>query len=595
MLVASVTFDLTHIFTLVFTSLLYQKIGIEKTIVNTVYNGDKIQSGDNYILPGLAEITWRQAEASCFNKKAKILVVEKDMDMKKIMTDLEVNSIWVGVYKSLTMDVFVDDEEKSVITSTDNDTIDHSGLDAFAFTETQAVILKKVNGDLKYETVLKTANHRCICMQKIPFPRRKADILGLKTLQSNLAQEISLLTDTVKISFSKIERSLLTLPKLNETELGNPISTVSMQSKLEEKINGLEELSNRTVFLWQNINSHTEIAEIITVQRKFVQTIRYVERFTRDILEEPLLLLDTRSLNEVGPESIISLGLSVEDSSKLLVTVEAKMEAAQIQDGSGMGGLVTPSTKQPPVTYQTSTQSTTEKIEATSTTAAAPLPQTTTTVTSTTTTTTMTTTVTYWYEAETTAAPGFAETWWVWIKHQFVGLQTAAEWLRLSIYFLTVWDILVGTLCLLNSAYILYKICENPNRGRVGETRFRTALVRLFGRKKEPIMPTSMSREEMPLQQMPSAPPMSVPMPQVKCMTAPMSVKMRTPTRRINIEEYAETSSESEEMPFTMRTRRVRYNDVPEVKIVKRRAPTPPTTLVTEYYLRDQVPYALDY
>jgi hypothetical protein len=39
-----------------------------------------------------------------------------------------------------------------------------------------------------------------------------------------------------------------------------------MQSKLEEKINGLEELSNRTAFLWQNIKSHTEIAEIITVQ-----------------------------------------------------------------------------------------------------------------------------------------------------------------------------------------------------------------------------------------------------------------------------------------------------------------------------------------
>jgi hypothetical protein len=44
-----------------------------------------------------------------------------------------------------------------------------------------------------------------------------------------------------------------------------------------------------------------------------------------------------------------------------------------------------------------------------------------------------------------------------------------------------------------------------------------------------------------------------------------------------------------------MRTRRVRLNDVPEVKIVKRRAPTPPSTLVTTYYLRDQVPYVLDY
>ncbi len=76
------------------------------------------------------------------------------MDMKKIMTDLELNTIWVGVYKSLTMDVFVDDQERSIVTSTDNDTIDHSGLNAFSFAETQAVILKKVNGDLKYETVL---------------------------------------------------------------------------------------------------------------------------------------------------------------------------------------------------------------------------------------------------------------------------------------------------------------------------------------------------------------------------------------------------------------------------------------------------------
>ncbi len=70
---------------------------------------------------------------------------------------------------------------------------------------------------------------------------------------------------------------------------------------------------------------------------------------------------------------------------------------------------------------------------------------------------------------------------------------------------------------------------------------------------------------------------------------------MKTPTRRINIEENAESSSESEEMPYNVRSRRVRLNDVPEVKIVKHHAPTPPSTLVTMYYLRDQVPYILDY
>jgi hypothetical protein len=56
------------------------------------------------------------------------------------MTDLEINTIWVGVYKSLTMDVFVDDQERSLVTATDNDTIDHSALNAFSFAETQAVI-----------------------------------------------------------------------------------------------------------------------------------------------------------------------------------------------------------------------------------------------------------------------------------------------------------------------------------------------------------------------------------------------------------------------------------------------------------------------
>jgi hypothetical protein len=74
---------------------------------------------------------------------------------------------------------------------------------------------------------------------------------------------------------------LLTLLKLNETELGRPISTVSMQSKLEEKITGLEELSNRTVHLWSNINSHTEIAEIVTVQRKFGTLKDLLEIFWR--------------------------------------------------------------------------------------------------------------------------------------------------------------------------------------------------------------------------------------------------------------------------------------------------------------------------
>ncbi len=191
MLVASVTLDLTHIFTLVLASLISQKASIEKTTVSTVYNGEKVQSGNNYILPGITEITWKQAENSCFNQKTKILTVEKNMDMKKIMTDLEMTTVWVGIDKSLTMEVFIGDEDRSMVTSTDNETINHSALNALTFDETKAIILKKTDTGLSYETVLKTEQHRCICVQKIPFPGKKSNILGLKTLQDNLAQEIA--------------------------------------------------------------------------------------------------------------------------------------------------------------------------------------------------------------------------------------------------------------------------------------------------------------------------------------------------------------------------------------------------------------------
>jgi hypothetical protein len=179
MLVASVTFYLTHIFTLVLASQIYQKASIEKTTVSTVYNnGEKVQSGDNYILPWIAEITWKQAENSCFNQKAKILTMEKNMDMRKIMTDLEMITVLVGIYKSLTMDVFIDYEDKSLITITDNETINHSALNALTFVETQAIILRKTDTELRYETVPKTEQHVAFVCKKSPFREKNQTFLG---------------------------------------------------------------------------------------------------------------------------------------------------------------------------------------------------------------------------------------------------------------------------------------------------------------------------------------------------------------------------------------------------------------------------------
>ncbi len=130
-------------------------------------------------------------------------------------------------------------------------------------------------------------------------------------------------------------------------------------------------------------------------------------------------------------------------------------------------------------------------------------------------------------------------------------------------------------LCLLDSAYILYKICEKqPDNRRQGKTGFRTDLVRLFGRKKETNMSATTTSNKMPMQTMPTAPSMSS-LPQVRCLSTPVSVKRKTPTRQINIEEYANSSSETVEMPLDRTYSRVRLNEVPEVSHQKKGTPCP--------------------
>ena len=307
MYTGKVVFDMTRLVGLVLASLAYHKEAITGNQLQTIYASDKKVVGDRYLLPCIAAVTYTQAKVSCLHQKSRIFTVEKDMDLRTILTDLEMDSVWVGIYKSATMDSFIDDYDMPPVSRLVNDTISMTDLTLLGWGDDKAVVVKKTTDKLSYVAVPQTEHHRCICMQNVPYPKTASDILALKNIQENLAHEIVALTDTVKISFSKIERSLLQLPKLDAPQNGKELSTVSVQSELERKIGDLAALSNRTSFLFKNIKSFAEVAEVITIQRKFVQLIRYVERFSRDILEEPLLLIDKQDLTNMDSGSVISL------------------------------------------------------------------------------------------------------------------------------------------------------------------------------------------------------------------------------------------------------------------------------------------------
>ena len=71
---------------------------------------------------------------------------------------------------------------------------------------------------------------------------------------------------------------------------------------------------------------------------------------------------------------------------------------------------------------------------------------------------------------------------------QLSGLRSLWQWILLSWYLPTIYDLIMGLLCILNSSYILFKICYSDRRLR-NEPKLMSAVARLFGRKKIPVVP----------------------------------------------------------------------------------------------------------
>jgi hypothetical protein len=553
MLLVTATFDLSRISLLLLASLLGQKSSLSSVNLDTMYSSPYKQAGSVFVSPVLADITFQSAEVACTGLSAELFSVSKDMDVKTLMEEQGLTAIWTGIYKSARTQTLVDKGKVPPVTKTKFGNISMEELSTVGFDDSKAVILQLRNDKLYYSVVSKTDTYKALCTTDIPFPRKIKDLNSVKKVQKNMIKEISTLTDAVKVTFGILEKQLILLPRVDDTEgSGTPISDAALQTALESKIEELQALSNRTVEILSNLHSPLDVCELLTEQQNLIALVKYVEKVCTNVIEEPITLIEKQYLERIGPDSTTTLVLRGTGSDKLLVTLESKDDRDRIQENRGVAGNVNPnieiSTTSAPtpdpttvsttlpttVSSSTSTIQTTESLTTTiSTTAPTTTPQSTTSTPVTTTTTNNTTSV----RSDLTFDTENTESWSNWFNRSLQNLKGFAHWLGFSLYFLTLYDIAFGTLTTLNSIYILYKICSKyPDNRPPGQTRLRVALTRLFGRKKEVVKKTQ-ANEEIPMQFMNMPSPSAPEMPQVRMISTPKPPRSRTPIRRIHIEE----------------------------------------------------------
>jgi hypothetical protein len=277
-----------------------------------------------------AELSQTRAEVTCRNLRAEILTVEENMDLKKLMIEHEIESLWTSIYRSITTQTLVDESEYRPAVKTQFDEIDSQKLLASNLDNSKGVILRLKDGKLLYEIVPNTELHKTLCLSKIHFPGMTKDLKSLTNIQKNMVVQLDILSDRVKQSFSNIEKEVANLPRSADNFTGMVISELAIQGKIEEKINGLSEYSSRMKDIFGNISSPLDILELFSENEKFVDTVRYVEKFAKDVLTEPFLLVEKNYLNEIGPESVATLQLKGAEANRLLVTLESKEERVRM-------------------------------------------------------------------------------------------------------------------------------------------------------------------------------------------------------------------------------------------------------------------------
>ncbi len=207
-------------------------------------------------------------------------------------------SIWTGIFRREDQKLFLDDGGFTPVTMTKTDRIDSSQLVLGTFADDMAVILKYAEKSgfkgFSYVPVPKTRQHRAVCLQEVPFPRKDSTREILTDFRNRFLEQVDEAMDSIKSTAQLAKGTVKMLPEA--PTVANLASTkhVELEEKLTQKISRLEIEVGKLEKMFNNIRDPEDLVNLLYQHSTVVNNLLTLEGEILEPVFRPVSFVDDR-------------------------------------------------------------------------------------------------------------------------------------------------------------------------------------------------------------------------------------------------------------------------------------------------------------
>jgi hypothetical protein len=210
------TFPVKRLITIIVSILMRYSTNIQKLDLAEIYGSPHLQSGAKLYLRGPTDQPYDEAALYCNKLNADLFLVTNETNIGMLFSSLGVQrrAIWTGIYRSKSLNTFLDITRYPPITKIPHETIDDSQLSQDSSNAVQSVALQMVGQQLQYVTRDKddNVNTQTLCTQDIPYPQRPRNIQSLVNIREVFANQVSSSLKSIQEMAKFVEKSVDLIP-----------------------------------------------------------------------------------------------------------------------------------------------------------------------------------------------------------------------------------------------------------------------------------------------------------------------------------------------------------------------------------------------
>jgi hypothetical protein len=273
------TFPVKRLITIILSILLRYQANIQKLDLAEIYGSPDLQSGSKLYLRGPTDQPYDEAALYCNKLHADLFHVTNETNVGMLFSSLGVQrrAIWTEIYRSKSLNTFLDITRYPPITKTPHETIDDSQLSQDSSNAVQSVALQMVGQQLKYVTRDRDDNDntQTLCSQDIPYPQWVRNIKSLVNIREVFANQVSSSLKSIQEMAKFVEKSVDLIPLAGVEQQTESISSTEL-STLEADLASWEAVVDEKANAFTKIKSDLDGLELVVQHNYMMEDLKQI-------------------------------------------------------------------------------------------------------------------------------------------------------------------------------------------------------------------------------------------------------------------------------------------------------------------------------